>query len=121
MSEFETLWRSALRFRRVSRELEPLVRDVYASFGDDFVLTAALERLLLFLASPQGRTDANCSVADQFVAVAEERWRASALAPILHDMGGTLHDSIHAPQIARTFEATPEQLLARLREWSSRS
>lgn len=121
MSEFEGLWRAALRFRRVSRELEPLVRDVHSSFADDVALTAALERLLVFLTSPQGRTDANCSVTDQFIAASEARWRSSALAPILHDMGGTLHDAIHAPQIAHTFEATPEQLLVRLRAWSTRT
>ena len=65
--------------------------------------------------TPQGRTDANCDVTDHFIALTEEQWRDSSLAPILSDMGGTLHDAIRAPNVARTFEATPEQLLERLR------
>ena len=116
MTEFEALYRASVTFRRVSRELEPLLREVYASFGDDAALRAAVERVLLFLVSPQGRTDANCSVTDQFISATEDRWRSSSLAPILDDMGGTLHDAIHAENIARTFEATPEQLLERVRK-----
>lgn len=115
MTDFDALWRSSVRFRRASRELEPLLRDVHDAFGDDHALRAAVERVLLFLTTPAGRTDANCSVTDHFISACEERWRGSSLAPILDDMGGTLHDAIHAPNIARTFEATPEQLLERVR------
>ncbi|HEX6087826.1 MAG TPA: hypothetical protein VF266_25060 [Thermoanaerobaculia bacterium] len=115
MSEFDALWRSAVRFRRISHELEPLLHAVHGAFGNDEALSAALERVLVFLTTNDGRTDANCSVTDQFISLTEERWRGSSLAPILEDMGGTLHDAIHAPNIAKTFEATPEQLLARLR------
>lgn len=115
MSEFDALWRASLRFRRVSAQLEPLLHDVYSSFDNDTALRSALERLLIFLSSAEGRTDANCSVTDHFVSSCEELWRGSALAPILEDMGGTLHDAVHAENIARTFEATPEQLLARVR------
>ncbi|HVE69734.1 MAG TPA: hypothetical protein VNI54_00090 [Thermoanaerobaculia bacterium] len=115
MSDFDALWRASVRFRRTSRELEPLLRDVHAAFGDDTALKAALERVLVFLTTPDGRTDANCDVTDHFIAATEDAWRGSSLAPILEDMGGTLHDAIHAPNVARTFEATPEQLLERLR------
>lgn len=114
-TDFDALWRSAVRYRRTSRELEPLLRAVYDAFGDDAALAAAVERVLVFLTTPEGRTDANCSVTDHFISSAEDRWRTSSLAPILEDMGGTLHDAIHAEPIARTFEATPEQLLHRLR------
>ncbi|HET8773095.1 MAG TPA: hypothetical protein VFP80_04870 [Thermoanaerobaculia bacterium] len=116
MTDFDSLYRSSLRFRRASRELEPLLHDVYAAFGDDAALRASLERVLVFLTTPAGRTDANCCVTDQFISATEEQWRTSALAPILEDMGGTLHDAIHAENIARTFEATPEQLLERVRK-----
>jgi hypothetical protein len=119
MSEFDALWRASVRFRRVSAQLEPLLHDVYSSFGDDSALRAALERLLTFLGSAEGRTDANCSVTDHFISACEERWRGSALEPILDDMGGTLHDAIHAENIARTFEATPEQLLARVQKFTT--
>jgi hypothetical protein len=117
MTDFDSLWRSSLRFRRASRELEPLLHDVYVAFGDDAALRAALELALVFLTSPAGRTDANCSVTDQFISSTEAQWRGSSLAPILDDMGGTLHDAIHAENIARTFEATPEQLLERVRKF----
>lgn len=116
MSEFDALWRSSVRFRRASRELEQLLHDVYGAFGgDDDVLAAAVERVLVFLTTAAGRTDANCDVTDHFISATEALWAASSLRPILDDMGGTLHDAIHAPDIARTFEATPEQLLQRLR------
>lgn len=116
MSDFDALWRSSVRFRKVSHELEPLLRAVHDAFGDAAALTAAVERVLVFLTTPEGRTDANCSVTDVFISSTEDRWRSSAIAPILEDMGGTLHDAIHAPNIARTFEATPEQLLERIRK-----
>ena len=117
MAAFEELWRSAVRFRRVSRELEPLLHDVYDAMPDAAAVAGRLEALLIFLASEGGRTDANCAVTYSFVTAAEERWRdlPESLRAILDDMSGTLHDTIHAPNIARTFEATPEQLLARVR------
>ncbi|HVG22979.1 MAG TPA: hypothetical protein VND45_02395 [Thermoanaerobaculia bacterium] len=115
MPDFDSLWRTAARFRRTSRELEPLLHDVYTAFGDDDALAAALERVLVFLTSSAGRTDANCSVTDQFISAAETLWRESSLAAILDDMGGTLHDAVYAPNVAKTFEATPEQLLERIR------
>jgi hypothetical protein len=75
------------------------------------LLRSALERLLSFLASPSGRTDANCCV---------ESWdlNLDALPPplraFLSDLGGTLHDTVYAPHIAANFESLPEQLLQRL-------
>jgi hypothetical protein len=32
---------------------------------------------------------------------------------LLDDIGGALHDTISAPEIAQSLESTPEQLLAR--------
>ena len=115
MSEFDAVWRSSVRYRRASRELEPLLHDVHAAFGNDVALRAALERLLIFLASAEGRTDANCSITQNFVTATEDVWRDSSLRAVLDDMSGTLHDAVHAENIARTFEATPEQLLERVR------
>jgi hypothetical protein len=120
MIEFDGIWRAAVRFRRVGRELEGLVRGVYAAIdgGDAAALRATLEALLVFLASDAGRTDANCATTDYFFALTEQEW--SPLVPeafrlILDDMSGTLHDTIYAPKIATTFESTPEQLLERVR------
>jgi hypothetical protein len=117
MSSFEELWKGALRSRRVSRDLQFLLRAVYDAMLDPSAVRAPLEALLVFLASDEGRTDANCSVTYYFVAATEQRWRElpEGFRAILDDMSGTLQDSIHAPNIARTFEATPEQLLKRLR------
>lgn len=117
MSEdFEAIWKSSVRFRRASRELEPLLRDLHAAFPDASDTRRALENLLTFLAGA-GRTDANCETTHYFANATEALWTSlpETLRGILDDMSGTLHDSIHAEPIARTFEATPEQLLERLR------
>lgn len=122
MSDFETLWKTSLRFRRASRELEPLLHAVYDAMPDAASLQVPLEALLVFLVSESGRTDANCSVTHNFIESSEERWRdlngdlTGELRTILDDMSGALHESIYAPQIARTFESTPEQLLERVRK-----
>src|SRR5688572_4261699 len=93
LDQFDALWKATVRFRRVSRELEPLMRDVYAAYGDAMALRAALQRLLEFLTSDLGRTDANCSTTDAFISATEDLWRRlpEPLHGILDDMGGTLH------------------------------
>jgi hypothetical protein len=120
MIEFDGVWKAAVRFRRVGRELEGLVRGVYVAIdARDFAATrSALEQLLVFLCSETGRTDANCATTDYFFALTEQEWTPlvpEALRAILDDMSGTLHDTIYAPKIASTFESTPEQLLERVR------
>ena len=81
-------------------------------------LRAALIAVLEFLASPRGRTDANCRAVDSFL-MRDETWDADRLpqayVDILADMAGALHDTITAPDIAANFESTPEQLLERAR------
>ena len=121
MTDFDSKYRAAIRFRKASRELEWLLRAVYESYADPSQLRASLTALLEFLASAAGRTDANCSTTYHFISDTEESWRPApdALRAILDDMSGTLQDSIYAPDIARTFESTPEQLLERLRRSSS--
>jgi len=119
MANFDELWRSAVRYRHVSRELEPLVHAVYDDVvrNDLAALRDSLERLLAFLTSGPGRTDANCSTVFHFFDSTESAWRVlrEDFLAIFDDMSGTLHDAIYAPDIARTFEATPEQLLERVR------
>ena len=119
--QFERLWKSAT-FRRVTPELEPLVRTVYSAIieGDVRATRDAVERLLEHLTTPRGRTDANCCVVDAFFS-AEEQWERdweampTPLRDLLGDMGGALHDSIYAPHIAKNFDSLPEQLLERVR------
>ena len=119
MADFDALWRSAVRYRRASRELEALLHAVYDDLGrgDLAALRASLEALLVFLASAEGRTDANCSTTNHFFNETESLWRPlrEDFRALCDDMSGTLHDAIYAPDIARTFEALPEQLLERVR------
>ena len=117
MPSFDELFKSSVRYRHVSRELESLLRDLHASFSDPGATREALERLLHFLAGA-GRTDANCTATYFFTTATEPLWQGTTpeLRAILDDMSGTLQDSIHAATIARTFEATPEQLLERVKK-----
>ena len=114
---FDETWRGSVRYRQVSRELEALLRDVHAAFGDQAELVRVLERLLVFLSSPSGRTDANCETVHYFLNASEEKWQgvSAGLREILDDMSGAMHDSVHRPDIATPLGATPEQLLTRLR------
>lgn len=113
---FEELWKASVRYRRVSRELEPLLHGLHDAFGDAAATRDALEQLLAFLAGA-GRTDANCTATYYFTSNTEPMWQnlPAELKAILDDMSGALQDSIHAENIARTFEATPEQLLERVK------
>ena len=79
----------------------------------------AMIAVLEFLASPAGRTDANCHAVDSFL-FEDEVWYShrlpEAFAEVLADMGGILHDTVSAPHITENFSSTPEQLLARARD-----
>ncbi len=118
---FDDAWRTAVKFRRVSRDLRSLVGGVYQEIVRDPVdgpaLKETLERLLEFLVSERGRTDANLCTADAFFAViGVPQSVPPQLRGICDDLSGALHDTVYAPNIATTFDSTPEQLLARLRE-----
>lgn len=119
MTDFDALWRSAVRFRPVSHALKTLVYNVYTAAEEDPAsLRAALDELLVFLASPGGRTDANCCAVDRFFGNFEGHWShvPDELGKLLEALTGTLHDAIYAPHIAAHFESLPEQLLIRLRK-----
>ena len=82
----------------------------------------SLDALLQYLCSPEGRTDGNCRFVDSFFMEYDawaERGLPVPLHDILADMAGALHDTCSAPDIARNFDSTPEQLLARLRRLST--
>ena len=123
LSDFESGWKNAVRFRRVSHDLKTLVFNVVVEAEKDVVdaraLRDALDRLLTFLASPAGRTDPNCCAVDRFFASMEGNWSSDLppdLAAVIDGLAGTLHDTIYAPHIAAHFESLPEQLLIRLRK-----
>lgn len=108
---------------RVSAELAPLIRAVYAEVvrheTDLAELHRSLKALLSFLASAAGRTHANCVATDSFFML-NDRWErgwehlADAYQDVLGLLGEALHDTIAAPEIAENFDNTPEQLLTRL-------
>lgn len=121
---FEELFRSSVRFRRASPPVKSLLRDVYGAIvdrpADLAALKNALVSLLEFLSSATGRTDANCCTTDALFSAVDEWERSWSDLPdnfrsVLDDLGGVLHDSVYAPQIARAFESLPEQLLERVR------
>lgn len=123
MSGFEMLWKAASGFRKTSPELRGLLQHAYAELTRSQLevegVRTAIEQLLVFLTTAEGRTDANCSVTDAFFARSESWSRANELPgpyrDLIGSLSGALHDTIHAPEIARTFDSTPEQLLQRLR------
>ena len=107
-----------------SLELQPLLTAVDAEIvrrpADLAALRSAMERLYEYLASPEGRTEANVRAADLYFAngIFEEGYWGhlpQAFQAILWDTGGQLHDTISAPALAQNFESLPEQLLERTR------
>ncbi len=58
------------------------------------------------------------SASERLLAVAHAAQDAvEALADVLGDVGGALHDTVKVPEIAENFDSTPEQLLARVRQF----
>jgi len=121
---FEELYSSAVRYRHASPQLRPLLCHIYGAAvtrpADLVELKNALESLLSFLASEGGRTDANCSTTDALFS-AGDQWESpwsdlpEEFRGVLDEIGGVLHDTVHAPHIAAHFESGPEQLLKRVR------
>ena len=115
---------------RVSPELASLIRAVYGAVvradTDLAELHTSLEALLSFLASPVGRTHANCVATDSFFML-NDRWERTwehlpdPYQDMLALLGDALHDTIAAPEIAENFYNTPEQLLAQLQQIKSDS
>jgi hypothetical protein len=85
-------------------------------------LRSIVTDLLMFLASRRGRTDSNVRYIDYGLSNDDDVWdrvelleaKDPILADVIRDMAGALHDTVKAPNIARNFDSTPEQLLARL-------
>ena len=94
-------------------------RQIVAEGPDRGRLIHELVRLTEYLASPAGRTHANCVATDLFfMDVTEEpafERLPNDIAEIISDMGGALHDTFTHPSVAENFDSTPEQLLERAR------
>jgi hypothetical protein len=76
----------------------------------------SLVRILTFLASHEGRTDANCSSVNDFILI-DENWARPwdelppPFADVFSFMSEALHDTVSAPDVAENFGCTPEQIL----------
>ena len=80
-------------------------------------LKVALIRLLSFLTTKEGRTNANCHQVDWFVMI-DDHWEPDwgelpdEFVDVIALIGEALHDTVSAPDIAQNFGCTPEQILA---------
>jgi hypothetical protein len=133
MSNFPWLFdRLASKVRsdgRLTVGLGPRLGDAYEAIiarpYDVPRIVESVERLLEYLASSEGRTHANCVAVDSFFCIRDD-WEGDwedepeALANVLGDMGGSLHDTFSAPDIAENFDSTPELLLEQLRAFKRR-
>jgi hypothetical protein len=107
--------------RQADPALRPLVHELHARLTDASLDLPAIKRamiaLLEFLSCVAGRTDANCRAVDGFF-FHDDAWLSDRLPEAYHDVIAhmdALHDTISAPQVAKNFDSTPEQLLARAR------
>ena len=108
-------------FHDADPALQPLVESLNAKLKekpyDLAAIKATLITLLEFLASPAGHTDANCRAVDGFF-LHDNAWVDAKLPEPYHDVFAhmdALHDTFGAGHIAKNFDSTPEQLLARAR------
>jgi hypothetical protein len=102
--------------------LKDEVRNCLISKSSDLKeIKIALDNLIYFLTTNEGRTDENCLYVDGYFLLHEEHGFSWDHLPIeyqliLDDIGGLLHDTFVAPEIAMNFESTPEQLLCRIKK-----
>lgn len=104
--------------------LKPLLGSPYEDAARRPVDPAALKRSLMalfsYLAGPEGRTDAHCRLVDRFIwfyvyGTQDRPQLPEGVDQLLFDAGAQLHDTFGAPEIAVSFQSTPEQLLERAR------
>ena len=113
---------SSEAFREADPALRPLVDTLHGRLTDTTLdlpaIKHAMTTLLEFLSSPAGRTDVNCKAVDSFF-FHDDEWLSDRLPEAYQDVIAhidALHDTITAPHIAKNFDSTPEQLLARARK-----
>ena len=79
----------------------------------------AMLDILVWLNDPANSADANLEKISYFVLIeiadSEKERLPDDIRLILFDMGAQLDDTFSAPDIAKNFESTPEQLLERVR------
>ena len=121
MRTFDEVYAEAVDVEGVDPRVVEALRALYdASAGNrsgSAVIAPLLLELLEFLASPQGRTDENCRAVDYFFCLGDWSWEhlPEPWESLFADRGGGLHETVAAPDIAEALQATPEQLLDRVR------
>ena len=131
LEKFEQVWErvaNPIDGESITMELRPLLQKTYVEFAkqptDLREIKASLENLLSFLTTNSGRTSANCLATDLFFCLSSD-WNEEidweifpdTLTGIIGDLGGALHDTVAHPEIARSFDSLPEQLLDRVKRW----
>jgi hypothetical protein len=119
-ASFDVTWPQHGERPGVSEALVPLMKRLFDALTTRPVEAVPVEdatrAVLAYLATPAGRTDANCTAVDHFLCLGEFDWPdlPDRLQDVLGDMAGALHDTVSHPEVAANFESTPEQLLGRL-------
>lgn len=127
MRPFEEVFAEAVDVEEVDPRVVERLRALYEAAAGGGARSAAiappLVALLEFLATPEGRTDANCRAVDYFFCLGDWSWGQlpEPWESIFADLGGGLHETVSAPDIAEALQATPEQLLERIRAAAPRS
>lgn len=112
----------AQALQQADATLRPLLQSVRAAICATPLDLASVRTLLIalfeYLGSPAGRTEANCCAVDGFFFLDDdlplERLPDSLQEVFAHL--DALHDTISAPDTAKNFGSTPEQLLERMRQ-----
>ena len=109
------------------KDLNQLLAKVHFSLHEEPVnlgtIKDSLVCLFSFLCEPKNRTHNNCRAVDLFFCVdnhSDVFWNSlpDDYRQLFEDIGGCLHDTVEAPEIATNFESTPEQLLSRAKRLS---
>lgn len=121
MRSFEEVYADAVDVEGVDPRVVDALRALYSATAGggagSVVIAPLLQDLLEFLVSPDGRTDANCRAVDYFFCLGDWSWGhlPEPWESLFADLGGGLHETVAAPDIAEALQATPEQLLERVR------
>jgi hypothetical protein len=105
----------------IDRLLENLRLSCTTGIAGSESIASAIEAVLIWLNYPTNNTNDNCRKVDFFVMSriitnSEFDNLSEDIRAIIFDMGGTLHDTHTAPEVAKNFESTPEQLLGRIQK-----
>ena len=129
---FEKVWSATLDGIASTRALpspSPVLKKRLATLYEEAIrrppdvarLDVAVEQVLRFLASPEGKTHDNCWVTSNFLTPGDDHWEADwydlpeRYVAILHTMGHELWQAVEDPEWTENYGGLPEQLLNRFK------